>query len=153
LFDPVTYNIKYLGTAYATYAQTLPPYVDLYAISLEKVGASYDYSTGLYSVTLRARFANAGNSETGKSFNIAFSDSASNPIGAPQLVNAGLSGCFVPGEVLLTWSGLAPGTVSVSVTVDSDNVVSETHEDNNQASLTFTVLPQYIALPLVGRTY
>jgi hypothetical protein len=103
--------------------------------------------TGTVSATVIVDVVNIGNIGTSSPFSVTLRDSNDNVIGSQTL--PALGGCgMTQRQAAFTVPSLAPGVHTVSVWVDSGNVISEDDEVNNVLTSTVLVATWQAYLPL-----
>ena len=151
LFDPYTYARMQLGTDYGAYTEAFTPTVDLVAVNVMQVGPVPFSPAEAATVTLRARVSNVGNISITQPIAVRFLDGTGIQIGNDQIIAQSLAGCADVQQVAVTWSNVTPGTHSVRVVVDPENLIRENDEGNNQVMGVALVAPHQVFLPLVSK--
>jgi hypothetical protein len=137
LFDPDSKDITPLGLAFENYTESLScdPYADMVPAALV-----YSPSTPLaldsppMTITLTATIHNAGNTGA-EDIRVQFwAGDPDHLIGGLQTIPT--LAARSPASVSVDWTDVPTGTYTVGVTVDPDNLIPESDENNNQRSWT-----------------
>lgn len=163
LFSPATFKRSSMGDNYADYTAALSPEIDIAPISVSAMptqttnitttpAISHTATitrTTYQSVILKAVVSNSGNLVDRSRAYVSFYDG--NPlqggqrIGEPQQI--ALTGCGDRVEVTMPWLDQPTGNYTIYVSVDDEDRLDETNEDNNLFSQNITTAPGTIILP------
>jgi hypothetical protein len=155
LFDPFSGQRTALGNVFASYTQAISPTVDLLAVHAQGDPAVMPSGDSLLTGTLRAQFSNIGNVATTKALTVTFYEGSigqgGKPLGNPQVITPGLSGCAGSIVVTTTWTALSVGAHAFHAQIKTSTPESDL--SNNQIDGLMLVAKHQIWLPLIVRAH
>jgi len=154
LFDPDTYARSAMGDHWAGYVSEMTAAADLYPAHIYADPVAPFSSGENITFTLKAVVANQGNISSVQAVSVRFYEgdptTGGVQIGEDKIVPP-LPGCGGNDVVEVEWSNVSPGTYSVYVDVDVDQVVDELDETNNLRGETILVATHRVFLSMVSR--